>query len=266
MRGKAPSDAGSNGELAQLCADRRRRPRSSACRSVEDGEECANRHLGSVLEPGPKLLPAPVVLAAALEHAQASRAGVLLVQHSDRLARNDGKKARHLGEIYFWAIKADVELRSSPRRLDFHEFTPRVRYGRAQRRDSRRKSDAVRVGMHRAAHGRGQHMGGPRPYGYDYPRDDDGRIIPRRPFVVVRHEAAVVAGSSTSSSVAGSGGESSGIERGRRSHPARPQVGTVHDRGDPPQPALQKVRRRHAGTRQPGELVPRSTAERALRQ
>jgi hypothetical protein len=61
MRGKAPSDAGSNGELAQLCADRRRRPRSSACRSVDDAEECANRHLGSVLEPGPKLLPAPVV-------------------------------------------------------------------------------------------------------------------------------------------------------------------------------------------------------------
>src|SRR4051794_26111722 len=38
--------------------------------------------------------------------------GVLIVQHSDRLARGDGKRARHLIEICLDAIKGDFKLRS----------------------------------------------------------------------------------------------------------------------------------------------------------
>src|SRR5690349_10020515 len=33
---------------------------------------------------------------------------VLIVQHSDRLARGDGRKSKHLVEYALWAIKADV--------------------------------------------------------------------------------------------------------------------------------------------------------------
>src|SRR4051812_12191236 len=51
-------------------------------------------------------------LAAAISHAERLAPCVLVVQHSDRLARGDGLKARHLGELYFWALKAGVELRS----------------------------------------------------------------------------------------------------------------------------------------------------------
>ena len=41
-------------------------------------------------------------LAAALEHAERIGA-TLIVQHSDRLARGDGKQARHLAELFFAA-------------------------------------------------------------------------------------------------------------------------------------------------------------------
>ena len=49
-------------------------------------------------------------LAAALEHAERIK-GVLIVQHSDRLARGDGRSARHLAEIDSGAAP-DVTLRS----------------------------------------------------------------------------------------------------------------------------------------------------------
>jgi DNA invertase Pin-like site-specific DNA recombinase len=50
-------------------------------------------------------------LAAALEHAERDGCA-LVVQHSDRLARGDGKQARHLVEIALWALKADVTIRA----------------------------------------------------------------------------------------------------------------------------------------------------------
>ena len=43
-------------------------------------------------------------LASALEHAAREAPAVLIVQHSDRLARGDGRQARHLAELYFWAL------------------------------------------------------------------------------------------------------------------------------------------------------------------
>src|SRR5512146_780659 len=50
-------------------------------------------------------------LAAALEHAERISCS-LIAQHSDRLARGDGKRARHLGELYFASYKTGMTLRS----------------------------------------------------------------------------------------------------------------------------------------------------------
>src|SRR4051794_12268571 len=51
-------------------------------------------------------------LAAAMEHAKREAPSILVVQHSDRLARGDARQARHLVEIVTWAVKADVTIRS----------------------------------------------------------------------------------------------------------------------------------------------------------
>src|SRR4051794_10617594 len=44
-------------------------------------------------------------LKAALEHAERLAPCALIVQHSDRLARGDGKRAAHLVEHALWALK-----------------------------------------------------------------------------------------------------------------------------------------------------------------
>src|ERR1035438_3030881 len=51
-------------------------------------------------------------LESAMEHAAriGSDRAELWVQHSDRLARGDGKQARHTVEIALWAPKADVAV------------------------------------------------------------------------------------------------------------------------------------------------------------
>src|SRR3954451_17425020 len=50
-------------------------------------------------------------LARAVAHAE--REGcALIVQHSDRLARGDARRARHLVEYALWAIKAGVTIHS----------------------------------------------------------------------------------------------------------------------------------------------------------
>lgn len=119
-------------------------------------------------------------LAAAIAHAEQIAPAALLVQHSDRLARGDGRKARHLGEIYFWAIKADVELRSVQ---DDSTFTnPLLAFAMGERNaaDSSRKSLAVAAGLKRRAE-RGLYTGR-RPYGYS---KADG-------LVVLEHEAEIV--------------------------------------------------------------------------
>jgi hypothetical protein len=59
-------------------------------------------------------------LASAMEQAEQIAPCVLLVQHSDRLARGDGRTARHLGELYL----GDQGRRRAPfgaGRLDIHE-------------------------------------------------------------------------------------------------------------------------------------------------
>lgn len=123
-------------------------------------------------------------LAAAMEHAERAAPAALLVQHSDRLARGDGRTARHLAEIYFWAIKRDVDLRSVQDDSTFTNPLLVMALGERNAEDSRRKSLAVKAGMQRRR-AKGLHTGGPRPYGYRYARDGTG-------LVVIEAEAAVV--------------------------------------------------------------------------
>ena len=136
-------------------------------------------------------------LAAAMEAAAGAAPAVLVVQHSDRLARGDGRSARHLGEIYFWALRSEVELRSVQ---DDSTFTnPLLTFAMGERNfeDSKRKSLAVKSGMDRRA-ARGLHeQGGPRPYGYRY-EDGEMQVVKAEAVVVKRVFSEYVAGASQS--------------------------------------------------------------------
>src|SRR3954463_12853198 len=121
-------------------------------------------------------------LAAAIARAERMAPCVLVVQHSDRLARGDGLKARHLGELYFWALKAGVELRSVQDDSTFTNPLLAFAMGERNAEDSRRKSLGVAAGMKRIA-AAGRPSGGPRPYGYRY---DSGALV------VVEAEAVIV--------------------------------------------------------------------------
>jgi DNA invertase Pin-like site-specific DNA recombinase/cell division protein FtsB len=138
-------------------------------------------------------------LAAALVHCEQIRrdtgSAVLIVQHSDRLARGDAKQARHLIEIVLWAIKAGVQLLSDqdPEMLaegDMQLLMGTIG-GMRNNQDSKRKSLSVKAGMKRRA-GRGQHNGGPRPYGYRWDATVDERGAVTKRLVVHDAEAAVV--------------------------------------------------------------------------
>ena len=104
-------------------------------------------------------------LVAAMEHAERLAPSVLVVQHSDRLARGgDARQARHLVEIVFWAIKADVTIRSVQDDLFADErvgllWAPLM--GMRNTEDSARKSEATRRGLQRRKD-RGEPVGGSR--------------------------------------------------------------------------------------------------------
>ena len=128
-------------------------------------------------------------LARAMEHAERIAPCVLVVQHSDRLARGDGKQARHLVEIVTWAIGADVTIRSVQDDLFADQRTQVLMgalMGMRNTEDSTRKSEAVKSGMKRRAEaGR---FSGPRPYGYEYEKRNDDSYL-----VICEAEAVIVA-------------------------------------------------------------------------
>jgi DNA invertase Pin-like site-specific DNA recombinase len=115
----------------------------------------------------------------------------LIVQHSDRLARGDGVKAKHLVEYALWALKTGVKIRSVQDDQTFADLLYAVVTGQRNHEDSRRKGLAVRDGLMRRAK-RGKLAGGPRPYGYRWVArlDDQGRRVSH--LVVVPVEAEVV--------------------------------------------------------------------------
>jgi DNA invertase Pin-like site-specific DNA recombinase len=110
-------------------------------------------------------LAAAIALAekAASDHGEAE----LWVQHSDRLARGEGRKgtARHLGKLFFDLKWAGVEIRSVQDDDNLRDAIRAVLIGERNFEDSRRKSQAVRSGVLRAAR-RGTIPGGKPPRGY----------------------------------------------------------------------------------------------------
>jgi DNA invertase Pin-like site-specific DNA recombinase len=131
-------------------------------------------------------------LAAALDQAQRLAPCVLVVQHSDRLARGDGRTARHLGEIYFWALKAGVEIRSAQDDSTFTNPLLAFAMGERNAEDSRRKSLAVKAGMRRLAEA-GKFHGGPRPFGLE-PVDGRLRAVESEQAVIRRIDAEFLGG------------------------------------------------------------------------
>jgi DNA invertase Pin-like site-specific DNA recombinase len=103
----------------------------------------------------------------------------LIVQHSDRLARGDGRQAKHLVEYALWALKSDVTIHSVQDPQTFGDLLYAVVTGQRNHEDSARKSSATRDGLRRRKE-RGQPVG-PLPLGYRVEHEMvDGRPVARR--------------------------------------------------------------------------------------
>ena len=98
----------------------------------------------------------------AMQHAEdlARQLGTaeLWVQHSDRLARGDGRVARHAVEIALWALKHDIRVCSLQDPDTFRDLLYAVVTGHRNHEDSRRRGLALAAGRRRAA-SRGEFIG-----------------------------------------------------------------------------------------------------------
>jgi site-specific DNA recombinase len=127
-------------------------------------------------------------LAAAQRRAEELAPCALIVQHTDRLSRGDGIQAQHLGEIFFWATRNRVTLRSCQ---DDLLADPRMGplmaavSGMRNHEDSARKSLATAAGKKRRVQ-RGR-PNGRTPYGYRV----EGKLDEAR-LVVDDAQAAIV--------------------------------------------------------------------------
>ena len=88
----------------------------------------------------------------------------LWAQHSDRLARGDGRSARHAVEVALWALKNDVRVRTVQDPETFRDLLYAVVTGQRNHEDSRRKGLASAAGRRRAVE-RGDYTGA-KPDGY----------------------------------------------------------------------------------------------------
>lgn len=114
-------------------------------------------------------------LEAALNHAERV-GGSVIVQHSDRLARGDGVKARHLVQLVLEAMARGINLRSVEDDSSLENVVMAAVMGERNTEDSRRKGAAVRKGMKRRREN-GEYIGH-RPFGYRWQRnEEDKRII-----------------------------------------------------------------------------------------
>jgi DNA invertase Pin-like site-specific DNA recombinase len=104
----------------------------------------------------------------AMRHAEelARDGGVaeLWALHSDRLARGDGRAARHAVEIALWALKQDVAVKTVQDPDTFRDLLYAVVTGQRNNEDSRRKGLASAAGRRRAVE-RGEYTGA-KPDGY----------------------------------------------------------------------------------------------------
>jgi site-specific DNA recombinase len=136
----------------------------------------------------------------AVRAAKESGQCMLVVQHSDRLARGAGDApgaADHLGEVYFWARRHGVRLRSVQDDANLEDALRAVLIGERNTEDSARKSMATRAGKRRRFD-RGD-SAGPLPFGYSLvdATDNEGRVVTVGDRVLRRRvpeptEAAVV--------------------------------------------------------------------------
>jgi DNA invertase Pin-like site-specific DNA recombinase len=122
-------------------------------------------------------------LRAALSHAErlaeVHGEAALIVQHSDRLARGDGRRAKHLVEYALWAIKHNVTILSVQDPQTFGDLLYAVVTGQRNHEDSARKSAATRDGVRRRKE-RGQPVG-PLSEGYTVQATiQDGRPVTSR--------------------------------------------------------------------------------------
>jgi DNA invertase Pin-like site-specific DNA recombinase len=101
-------------------------------------------------------------------------ATMLVVQHSDRLARGDGVQAQHLVEMKLWADKAGVTIRSIQDPRACETILDAALMGMRNSEDSSRKGAAIKDGHTRAVT-RGEWKGGILPGGYEVKRTVDGR-------------------------------------------------------------------------------------------
>jgi hypothetical protein len=122
-------------------------------------------------------------LAEAMQHTEdlAEERGTaeLWVQHSDRVARGDGRSARHTVEIALWALKRDVKVRTIQDPDTFRDLLYAVVTGQRNHEDSRRKGLASVAGRRRAA-ARGDFIGyKPDGYRLAITIDDHGFVTKR---------------------------------------------------------------------------------------
>ena len=106
-------------------------------------------------------------LAEAMRHAQElalDATAELWAQHSDRLARGDGRSARHAVEVALWALKNDVRVRTIQDPETFRDLLYAVVTGQRNHEDSRRRGLASAAGRRRAVE-RGDYTGS-KPDGY----------------------------------------------------------------------------------------------------
>jgi DNA invertase Pin-like site-specific DNA recombinase len=98
----------------------------------------------------------------------------LVIQHSDRLARGDGRQAAHLVEYALWAIKSGVKIMSiqDPETFAQDDLIYAVLTGHRNHEDSRRKSQATKAGL-RERREEGKFGGGPTPFGYAFDKQAD---------------------------------------------------------------------------------------------
>ena len=98
----------------------------------------------------------------ATQHAEdlAAEYGVaeLWAQHSDRIARGDGRMARHTVEVALWALKNDVRVRTLQDPGTFHDLLYAVVTGQRNNEDSKRKAISSQAGRKRAI-ARGEYVG-----------------------------------------------------------------------------------------------------------
>jgi DNA invertase Pin-like site-specific DNA recombinase len=110
---------------------------------------------------------------------------VLVVQHTDRLARGDAIQAAHLVEIVLWAMKANVRVRSVQDDRTGESILDAALIGTRNFEDSKRKSESIKSGKQRA-YEQGEWHGGDPPDGYALAPGGGLVIDPERAPVIRR--------------------------------------------------------------------------------